>query len=221
MTNYIAVGDLHGCLDELKNLIDMIDLEKVENAQYIFLGDYIDRGPNSKGVIDYLIQFSKERDCVFLRGNHEDMMFDAYRDPGHLYHWQCNGGLQTEESYGGMPVSDRHLRFLNNARLYYDTQKYFFVHAGVHPTTRIEDQDKDDFLWIRKTFLFHRDPYEINKVVVHGHTVENLHYPVIRKNRINLDNGAVFGGHLSGIILYENGDQKVVSVKSKFDFNSM
>ena len=191
---YIAIGDIHGCFHSMKALLEK--LEPFYDRQFVFVGDYIDRGPGSKQVVDYLLEFKKEVDCVFLRGNHEQMLLDA------LHHnkkdmWFMNGGRATIESYGSqggqMQLSDSHKKFYENTRLYYDTEKYFFVHAGLSPArtiaASIEDENEiKEFLWERSHLNAYETPWE--KTVVFGHTPRPK--PIQKENMIGIDTGCVF-----------------------------
>jgi len=215
---YVAFGDIHGCNDELTLLLEKVKNEVSNEATYIFLGDYIDRGPDSSKVIETLIRLSEEKECVFLRGNHEQMALEADLEPYHnRAHWLMNGGLETEKSFEHNMISPEAFKFIRRTQMYFETEKYFFVHAGVHPSLTLEEQDREDFLWIRKTFLNHVGNNAIGKIVVHGHSVESLNKPTITSNRINLDTGCVFGGHLTAAI-FNQEDVKIIQHKSKFSW---
>ncbi|MDZ7660125.1 metallophosphoesterase family protein [Fodinibius sp.] len=191
---YIAVGDIHGCFHSMKALLEK--LEPFYDRQFVFVGDYIDRGPGSKQIIDYLLEFKERVDCVFLRGNHEQMLLDA------IHHnkkdlWLMNGGRATIESYeperGEIKLPDSHMEFYENTRLYYDTEKYFFVHAGLSPARTIADSIKDEnevqeFLWERSHLNAFETPWE--KTVVFGHTPRPK--PIQKENMIGIDTGCVF-----------------------------
>jgi serine/threonine protein phosphatase 1 len=112
-----CVGDVHGCLEELKDLLGELKIDPID--EFVFLGDYVDRGPNSKGVIEYLINFSKNHKCTFLMGNHEDMFINYIKNPNFsnasLYLYPVNGGQQTMASYGTIEdIPQTHIEFLNN-----------------------------------------------------------------------------------------------------------
>lgn len=187
-TPLIAVGDIHGHIEALISVINRIpDLDR---STLVFLGDLIDRGPSSKQVISFLINFKKEfPQTRFVRGNHEDMFLDAMMGWGNAGFLR-NGGVATLASYGGglnsIPAS--HIEFINSFELYYETENYFFVHAGIDPHRKIDDQREQDMLWIRDKFLEFPGPFE--KVVCHGHT------PVVKAeilpHRINVDTGSVY-----------------------------
>jgi len=200
-----AIGDIHGCPDELTALLKAIDLDR--NDTLVFVGDYVDRGPSAKDVIDILIEVKRSHSqTIFLKGNHEDMMLSFLGLPGHYGEsFLYNGGIATLESYAIDEslldeVTDRlptkHLDFLQNLATSFVRAPYLFVHAGVHPLRSLEDQDAEDMLWIRQEFIAH--PHELGHTVVFGHTpmrdvLVELPY------KIGLDTGLVYGGKLSCI----------------------
>lgn len=214
-----AVGDVHGCLDQLDEMHQRIvaDLRARPCAQVlvIHLGDYIDRGPDSAGVIGRLIApfpappGMPSPAVVNLVGNHEDLLLNALagrRMEAEI--WLGNGGHAALASWGVAPrtppkqwaqaIPPPHLEFLRTLALTHRAGGYLFVHAGIRPGLRLEDQTRQDLLWIREPFLSATAAHEA--VVVHGHTPEEPH-PVVRANRIGLDTGAVLGGALSCAIL--------------------
>ena len=153
----------------------------------VFLGDYIDRGTNSRQVIDWLIARRRRRDALFLKGNHEDCAVQFLSDPAVLPAWQSIGGVHTLLSYGVMPargddpqsqhkvstalreaMPDSHRRFIGGLVLSFTCGDFFFVHAGVRPGIPLQRQSQRDLLWIRDDFLLHEEDF--GKVVVHGHT---------------------------------------------------
>jgi serine/threonine protein phosphatase 1 len=191
---YIAIGDIHGCFHSMKALLEK--LEPYYDRQFVFVGDYIDRGPGSKQVVDYLLDFREKVDCVFLRGNHEQMLLDAFHH-NRKDLWFMNGGRATVESYERegveMKLPDSHIEFYENTRLYYDTEHYFFVHAGLSPARTIADSIKDknevqEFLWERSHLNAFETPWE--KTVVFGHTPRPK--PIQKENMIGIDTGCVF-----------------------------
>ena len=207
--NYVAIGDVHGCLQSLQALTEK--LEKYSERTFIFLGDYIDRGPDSKGVVDFLLDYRNRQDCIFLRGNHEQMLLDAYYNDN-LDLWLMNGGRSTLESYGAkynnLDIPESHLDFYDNTRMYYDTADFFFVHAGLSPAKTIEQslQDEDDikdFLWERSHLNVFETPWE--KTVVFGHTPRP--HPIRKNKMLGLDTGCVYEslgyGKLTAAILPE------------------
>lgn len=206
---YVAIGDIHGCSHSLYAIIKKI--EKYEDRQFVFVGDYIDRGPDSKRVVDILLEFSKFRDCVFLRGNHEQMLLDAYAS-GDLDLWLMNGGRTTLESYDikydKFTLPDKHLKFYHATRMYYETDDYFFVHAGLAPDRTIAQSVNDEgevqeFLWQRSHLNAYDTPWE--KKVVFGHTPRPQ--PIKKENMLGIDTGCVYNslgyGKLTAVLLPE------------------
>lgn len=191
---YIAIGDIHGCFHSMKALLEK--LEPYYDRKFVFVGDYIDRGPGSKQVVDYLLDFKEKIDCVFLRGNHEQMLLDAFHH-NKKEMWLMNGGRTTIESYGPeggeITLPDSHKEFYENTRLYYDTENYFFVHAGLSPAKTIAESIEDEhevkeFLWERSHLNALETPWE--KTVVFGHTPSSK--PIRKEKMIGIDTGCVF-----------------------------
>lgn len=218
-----AVGDIHGRLDLLDQLLDMIsrddaEQDPVERRTLIFLGDYIDRGPDSRGVIDRLLYGMPEGfEAIHLKGNHEEILLRSLTDPGTVPMWMANGGIETLASYGvlrkdhtGIPLRaqflgpalaralpEDHLAFYESRPLTVAFGDYLFVHAGLQPGVALAQQSEYDMLFIREPFLSHRGSF--GKVVVHGHTP--VAEPEMRPNRIGIDTGAFFTGHLTALRL--------------------
>lgn len=190
----LAIGDIHGCLDLLRQLLE--EVAPGGNDQVVFLGDYIDRGPDSRGVIDFLLEFRTSRpQTVFLKGNHEAMLLDYLAGRERL-RYLLNGGETTLYSYrekGRLKIPADHLQFLQSLRLYYETEHFIFVHAGLRPQVATDAQHENDQLWIRKKFL--ESDYSWGKAVVFGHTP--LPKPRLNGDRIGLDTGAVYGRTLT------------------------
>ena len=209
LKRYFAIGDIHGCLDKLKQLLNLIDI--TDHDELIFLGDYIDRGPNSKGVIDFLLDLKGRFKKKFLRGNHEDMFLRAIKDPpawGDLDLWVRNGGNKTMLSYPFDPMNeeeikphqifpDSHIEFIKQTKMYYQTNKYIFVHAGANPLIPMKNHDTDYLLWVRNEFIFDKTAWP--KKVIFGHTPQEE--PLITDNKIGIDTGAVSNGKLTCVEL--------------------
>jgi serine/threonine protein phosphatase 1 len=210
-----AVGDVHGCLEQLAALHGLIaqDLaaRPIAEAELVHLGDLVDRGPDSAGVVDLLSAGSPIAGltCVTLMGNHEQMMLAALSagEAGPAGLWMDNGGGPTLRSWG-VPLGTassawaghipaRHLRFLRALVLTHRVGPYFFVHAGVRPGIPLPLQAPDDLLWIREPFLSFAG--DLGAVVVHGHTPRAE--PEVRRNRIGIDTAAVLGGQLTCVVL--------------------
>ncbi|MCP4132954.1 MAG: hypothetical protein GY754_18460 [bacterium] len=198
-----AISDIHGCLKELKELINILPLE--DNSQIIFLGDYVDRGEYSREVIDYIINLKKTHNIIPLMGNHEQMMLDFFenKDTTEASLFVFNGGGATLASYGDMTsnytIPDEHVAFLKSLRIYHETEDYFFIHAGLpnKPLLEIDQSILKDLLWIRDDF--YNSTFNWGKTIIHGHTpVKNCYFS---DKRINIDTGCVYGNKLSAIQL--------------------
>lgn len=217
-----AIGDIHGCLDELKELEAMIvaDAAGVGDGErwLVTLGDYVDRGPYSAQVINHLIAappggFRR----IALAGNHEQMLLDFLADPPANAQWLDYGGLDTARSYGapernaapGRPLAravaadlegvipEAHLTFLRALPISLTLPGYCFVHAGLRPGVPLDQQSDDDLLWIREPFL--EQAVDSERISVHGHTPVNE--PDVRTWRIGIDTGAFASGRLTALRL--------------------
>ncbi len=205
MNKIFAIGDIHGCYNKLLALMKKLPIN-FERDQLVFLGDYIDRGPDSFQVVEYLIGLKKEhRNIVFLKGNHEEML-ELYLKGIEIMHFVSNGGGRTLESYskhskgnGAGLIPQSHLDFFNALLLYYETEKYIFAHAGLKKKTPLERQKAEDLLWVRNKFI--RSRYDFGKVVIFGHT--HFQEPLIQPNKIGIDTGAVYGNNLTCVELPE------------------
>ena len=213
-----AVGDIHGRLDLLKEVHEKISAHALAyqgTKMVVYLGDYIDRGPHAKQVVDYLLaQALPNFKSIYLLGNHEQILLQFLE--GHsldiAHEWFGFGGLATLQSYGvtlrGIPTQKdlprlqaefaekcpvTHRQFYQTLALSFELGGYFFVHAGIKPKLPLTKQIADDMLWIRDEFLTSRRQFE--KVIVHGHSVTE--FPEIKSNRIGLDTGAYASGLLT------------------------
>jgi serine/threonine protein phosphatase 1 len=204
MSLIYAVGDIHGSLDKLQQLIGRCDAHAAgRSMSFVFLGDYIDRGPQSSGVIDYLLKLQSRRGdaVVALQGNHEAMALGAIDGTGTAGLWFVQGGLATLASYGVASPRElprAHVDWMRALPLSHDDGRRFFVHAGVDPQAPLAAQSANTMLWIREPFLSHDGDY--GRLVVHGHTPLPSGLPDLRGNRLNLDTAAVFGGPLTAAV---------------------
>jgi len=218
-----AVGDIHGRLDLLNELLarigDDMSARPATRSVSIFLGDYIDRGPSSRETIDRLIAHAAANESVFLKGNHEQIAISCLRDRGLFERWMRLGGLETLMSYGitlaalsddrqivrlqaafhdALPQS--HFRFFRDLQSSFTCGDYFFAHAGVKPDIPLSRQKESDLLWIRQEFLSSRDDF--GKIVIHGHTPARD--VQVEPNRVNIDTGAFATGRLTCLVIDES-----------------
>lgn len=209
-----AIGDIHGCAEQLAHLHAMIraDLAErpTESVALVHIGDYVDRGPDTAGVIAHLVAGPPVPGAtvVNLLGNHEHTMIEALSgDRAAATDWLFAGGRSSLESYGVDPdspretwaaaVPDSHQAFLRGLTLMHREGGYAFVHGGVRPGVPLDQQARDDLLRLRAAFLY--SERDFGAVVVHGHTPVKA--PVVKHNRIAIDTGAVFGGPLTCVVL--------------------
>ena len=195
-----AVGDIHGCLDKLDRLIAACEARAGGRpARYVFVGDYIDRGPQSRDVIEFLRrrQAARPGTIVCLRGNHEQMAIDAHASDRAMPLWLANNGATTLRNYGGGRISDEHLAWLTALPFCHDDGLRFFVHAGIDLTVPLNEQEPEVMLWMREPFLTYCDEVDCGRFIVHGHTPLRTGAPDLRRRRLNLDTAAVMGGPLS------------------------
>ncbi len=204
----VAIGDIHGCVRSIEALWKK--LEPFKDHTHVFIGDYIDRGPDSKGVVDFLLEVQDERKTVFLKGNHELMLLNSLAS-GNKKNWMLNGGQTTLNSYNVENVHelpDDHLDFYLNLKMYHETDNYFFVHAGAPAGQTLEESKNDEkfeeyFLWGREHLNAFETPWE--KTVVFGHTPRA--HPIRKQNMIGIDTGCVYNkiglGKLTAVVLPE------------------
>jgi serine/threonine protein phosphatase 1 len=220
------VGDIHGRVDLLVEMQRRIDEDKARlqprRSLEVYLGDYIDRGPDSAAVVARLIARGSEIQAVFLRGNHEQLLLDFLGGGDCLPQWAAVGGFATLLSYGVAPrllalsvsaeairhslrenLPHEHLRFYEQTGLYSRLGPYLAVHAGIKPGTKLEDQTPADLLGIRRQFLQHDGDFGF--IVVHGHTP--VREPELRHNRINIDTGAFATNRLTCLRIGADGAQ--------------
>ena len=218
-----VIGDIHGRLDLLNRMIEMINLDIQDHGSdslIVTLGDYIDRGPHSCGVLDRLSDNPFSGRYVALKGNHETLLESFLKDPALIgARWWALGGWETLKSFGvtvkprmtsrnlkraAMQVraalSEKQTNFLGSLKTSLTVCRYFLCHAGVRPEIALELQNDEDLLWIRDEFL--NSQLDFGKIVIHGHTPTEK--PEVLPNRINIDTGAFATGHLTCAVLNEN-----------------
>ncbi|RAK57153.1 metallophosphoesterase family protein [Phenylobacterium deserti] len=232
-----AVGDVHGRLDVLQMLVrdianDVLATRPPERPVLIFLGDYVDRGPDSRGVVDLILTLKSDPafDVTVLKGNHEEALMQFVQDPGFGSTWLDHGGGATLAAYGVQPPSTRmdsdtwaatrdalnaalpasHRAFYQQLELMRVVGDYAFVHAGVRPGVALEDQSERDLLWIRHEFIRDRGPF--GKVIVHGHTPSEE--AQLTPCRIGIDTGAYATGVLTAVRLYGDS-QSLIQARSQ------
>ena len=231
-----AIGDIHGRLDLLDRLHELIEADArqapADRTVVVYVGDYVDRGPDSQGVVERLLEQPLRASVpglqsVHLIGNHEAFLLKFLEDPDSAGNWFMNGGDATLRSYGVDPwqitqsdnftedlrqaflerLPPAHLDFYCNLRLRHEEGDYLFVHAGVRPGVALDQQKAEDLIWIREEFL--NSSEDFGRVVVHGHTPQRS--PQARANRIGIDTGAVYGGKLTTLVL-EGAERRFLQV---------
>jgi serine/threonine protein phosphatase 1 len=204
--NLYAIGDIHGSLASLDRLMDTINPD-FEHDQLLFVGDYIDRGPRPKGVVDFIIRLKNLAPgrVICLKGNHEAMFLDFLQGREKQL-FLLNGGLTTLEDYWGnwleqkdLTLPPDHRQFYQELQLYHETADYIFVHGGLKPGVALPDQEEKDLLWIRGEFITSQEDF--GRRVIFGHTP--FKEPLLMPNKIGIDTGAVYGNFLTALKLPE------------------
>ncbi len=228
-TRVYVIGDIHGRLDLLDRMIAAINSDTKQHraeSLTVTLGDYIDRGPMSRSVLERLLNNPFPGRFVALKGNHEALMSAFLDDPVVGAHWQHLGGLETLRSFGVRlsPLRDgrnfdvaaeqfraaltpEHRNFLSSLQMSFTAGQYFLCHAGVRPGVALDRQSDEDLLWIRDEFL--DSEMDFGKVVVHGHTP--VVDPEVHQNRINIDTGAYATGRLTCVVLEGDGHRFITA----------
>ncbi len=197
-----VIGDIHGCLAPLKNLLEHLQPD-LHQDRLLFVGDYIDRGPDSRGVVDYILGLKARypaENIICLKGNHEVMFLDFLAGKDRQL-FLFNGGMNTLEDYWGedwgklqelvLPLD--HARFYQELRPFYTTEDYILVHGGLKPGVPLEEQVDEDLYWIRGEFI--ASPEDFGRRVIFGHTP--FKQPLVLPNKIGIDTGLVYGNYLS------------------------
>src|SRR4051794_40999816 len=227
-----AIGDIHGRADLLKALLLQVEVDcklyPSRRSIVVLVGDYIDRGPASREVLDLLLGYEQTKEMVYLKGNHDTFVHRFMSEPEVLDEWRLWGGLETLVSYGLKPsispdalerkqlarqlaesIPPRHLEFLDSLTPSFSCGDFLFVHAGIRPGVPLRKQKEQDLLWIRDEFLCHEEKLE--KFVVHGHSPVRM--LDIRSNRINIDTGAFATGRLTCIVIEGSAIVPLVDVR--------
>jgi serine/threonine protein phosphatase 1 len=219
-TRIYAIGDIHGRLDLLDELLNEVDADlagrPADRAVFVFLGDYIDRGNRSRETIDRLIARRERGEHVFLKGNHEQLALKCLSEPGLFDRWLRLGGAETLASYrvnlGSKAriaelqaafhhaLPQAHLKFFRSLQPSFACGDFFFAHAGVKPRIALARQTEKDLLWIREEFLGSNEDF--GKIIIHGHTPG--HEIEVRRNRINIDTGAFATGRLTCLVMEDS-----------------
>ena len=207
MTNNIyAIGDIHGCLENLERLLESVNPDLTRD-RLVFIGDYIDRGPDSKGVVDYIIRLRSRypaENIICLKGNHEVMLLDFLQGIDREL-FLFNGGRSTLREYFGenwdglneLRLPPEHEIFYQELKSYYETPEYIFVHGGLRPGVDLAQQLDDDLFWIRGEFIMSFEDF--GRRVIFGHTP--MRQPLLMPNKIGIDTGCVYGNFLTCIKL--------------------
>jgi serine/threonine protein phosphatase 1 len=209
-----AIGDIHGHHWKLVQLLAALPL--LDEDRLVFIGDYIDRGPESRQVIELLIELRRTRpDTVFLRGNHEEMMLQAKKwkhDFARTALWMGNGGSETMDSYPRTArgwierIPIEHWEFLEATTLEFWLGPYLFVHAGILPPGAKWPYDDDPRLWVREEFVNYRG--NLGATVIFGHTPQKSGRPLRMDNKIGIDTASAYGGPLTAVALDESGENE-------------
>lgn len=195
-----AIGDIHGCFDSLKELIEG-KIQLTLNDRLVLLGDYVDRGPKSKEVVDYIVELqAKGFDVVALSGNHEQMLLDAWQEEEFVNLWMMNGGAETLKSFGVMTAAkleSSYIDFFKSLKLYVEIENYIFVHAGFNDESEHPFEDTYHMIWkCRQKYV---NPCLRDKTIVHGHcTIPAATCDERISNNdpvINLDTGCVYADY--------------------------
>lgn len=202
MKRILVCSDIHGEIHKFQDVLNDANYNE-KSDQLILLGDYVDRGKYSKEVIEFIIELVEEG-AIALKGNHEELFIHSFYNEEYKDIWYRNGGKKTLDSYNGdLNLIERHICWLeDNLQLYYETDDYIFVHAGLEPDVPLEWQDEETILWSRNEEII-----GLGKLIVHGHTPVDCVKQI--GDRLLIDTGAAYGGKLSlielpSMIIYES-----------------
>jgi serine/threonine protein phosphatase 1 len=222
MRRSFAIGDIHGCSKTFRKLlIEELGIRKTDEIYCV--GDYIDRGPDSKGVIDLILFLRNEGYAIHtIRGNHEQMMLDTFTGKALLDNWLANGGGATLKSFGIdslTKLSPEYINFLNQTEYFFNTPHYILVHAGLNFKCLDPFQDKDAMLWIRDGEI---DNKKLNgKIIIHGHTAKPYDFIMSQLQQseitsINIDGGCVYNymPGMGNLFAFNFTDKKLIAVKN-------
>jgi serine/threonine protein phosphatase 1 len=196
----LAIGDVHGFKEPLRALLDEVSPTSTDTL--VFLGDYVDKGPDVAGTIELLLALQQKANCIFLRGNHDRMLVDAYREPTNLAVWVCLAGEQPLASYGSGPTEDvlrsvpeTHIEFLEKTcRNFFETKEYLFVHGGIREHVYPKDEDEQRLLW---TTLSLATPHRSGRTVICGHSAQRSGQIADLGHTICIDTGIAKGMNLT------------------------
>jgi len=207
MPRFIAITDIHGELGKLESVLSKIDFR--QDDTFVFMGDYIDRGPDSKGVVEKVIEISEKYNTITLIGSHEYALLHSQSDDYYNYLFWNYGGPATVKSYGGKfeNILAIHGDFFRNLKFYHETDDYLFVHAGIDPRFSLEEQSEVDLVYIRSAF--YRNKHNLKQKIIFGHT--EFDAPLVQDDKICIDLGCgkYKNAKLCALIL-DNGSEKFV-----------
>ncbi|TXK84501.1 metallophosphoesterase family protein [Paenibacillus sp. N3.4] len=231
MKRTLAISDIHGCVEQLNHLLDVIAYNNDQDT-LLLLGDYVDRGPASRETVEMVMYLVKEKGAIALKGNHDQRFIDILgdADPHMEMKFLEHGGIQTMRSYVESDQLDLkkakellrreykyHIEFLDNLPLYYEDENHIYTHAGLNPTYRDwKSQPKRDFLWIREPFVQH--PTVVTKTVVFGHTrtmdIQGHADVWFGGDKIGIDGGCPYGLQLNCLEIKEGNEYRTYAVPS-------
>ncbi|MZQ84050.1 serine/threonine protein phosphatase [Paenibacillus sp. 5J-6] len=232
MKRTLVVSDIHGCVEEFKQLLVKVNFN-AEEDQLVLLGDYVDRGPDSRGTVEYVMQLVREAGAIALKGNHDQRFVEVLSEVDPLTEMKFfeHGGIQTFQSFCGQSNLDikqskerilgkclDHITFLNNLPLYYEDEGHIYVHAGLNPAfVDWKTQPERDFMWIRAPFV--QQPTVVKKTVIFGHTpAKDIHGKAdvwFDRDKIGIDGGCPYGFQLNCLEIKGENQYTTYSVPSR------